>query len=157
MWNMLGGVRNPWGAMMLPTRPLPSGPVRSATPCMYLGASVMAGSRHVALAADFSSFLMSRQAQAALAQWNTGLLLRRNDAIDRQAKQYTFVEAFAEVANGANDLTAAELYGADETPANMGDYDRVESLFANTLSTIESPPVTPSNVVAIVRRALSLG
>ncbi len=112
---------------------MPSGPVRTAVPCIYVCATVFSTSQNAAAAQDFSNFLLSRPAQAQLAQWAGGIPLRPGDAVPI-LQRWPQVQQAEDIASGASDLTAADIYGGEETTANQRAYDAVADAFSNFLA-----------------------
>lgn len=143
LWDPLwGDRRNCWSCFGGPVRPLPAGPARRAVPCVYLCASVFSTSRHIAAAQEFCNFLLSKPAQAQLAHWAGGLPMRPGDAVPI-LKGYSQVQAAEEIASGADDLTASDLYGGEETGANEVAYDDAADAFSGVLGGYSRSSVGP--------------
>ena len=136
MWNPLGGVRADFGLPFSNFWPLPSGPVRSAAPRMYLCATVVRTGRNVPLALDCASFLMNPSSQAALGAWDGGLPLREDQALPSVRTRFAWLTTpFAErLASASDDLTASDIFAGDETVANAPSYDAVADAFASAVA-----------------------
>ncbi len=155
MFTVMGGVR--WWRYATGGLPWPAGPVRTAVPCTYLCATVVSLGKQVQQARDFASFLMHPTAQAELARWQGGLPLRLDQARVQAGQRFPHMPAdlVEQLASGANDLTASDLYGGDKTVANAEAYDAVADRFAAAFAALPSAGTDPGQIAAVVRQATS--
>lgn len=152
MFTVFGGTSQGYSMGGLPW---PAGPVRTAVPCTYLCATVVALGKRVQAAQDFASLLMHPAAQTELARWKGGLALRPEQALPRVPGVFPNMAAdLAEVlVSGANDLTSSDLYGGEKTVANATVYDSAADWFAAALAAIPSAGTDPGRIAAVLTEA----
>jgi hypothetical protein len=157
MYNPLGGVRRPFGIEGRPLMPWPAGPVRTAVPCTYLCATVVAMGAQVRQAQDFASFLMHPSSQQQLVRWQGGLALRADQAHAQAALLFPGLptDLAESLLSSANDLTSSDVFGGEKTLENAAAYDDVADGFASALAAIEAPGFDREQINAALQQAVS--
>lgn len=139
----VGGVFHPW----------PAGPSLRAVPASYLCAYLWQGSPHLQEAGDFCTFLLSPDAQVALAQAGGGFALRASDAVKQLPYVGTRVARPADALDASTDLTLADLYGGWKTDQNEAAIDEMADSFVAALSPVNAALPAAGDLSALVRKA----